>query len=514
VRGQEHIPGRTTRDLRVAMIAVVTAIATLLVAMASVHGRTVVFAQLAPDLERVLGDADLRQAAIIQDVRYRAALGLEADPGWVEQLYASPGLTVGTRFAGALLTPHEWQEVAARGSLERDADAIETYYAGSPGERGDFGGVRIDHEAGGVLAVYLRGIARPAVLTRLERPDRLSIRPALASLDELVDLQDRVRFARDRGDRVALGVVGTRLDLDRGEVVVGFDPDALAGLREGALPDRFERRFGKGHLRAEAWSAERSPRTFVAGDRYENAVTSAHWCSFGFKMVRVDGASDVDGANDQDLALAAGHCARGPRATVYARTSPFNTRIGQYERVVFADGSDGDLALIRLDPGYQIEPMVRHIVGSTAYQLQVKGLALGTTMGAIRCMTGTGGGTECGPITGVDTESTYENRPGNPTVRNLVQLGSQDIPFDSAAGDSGGPVYRLDLDEGVVYAAGVFAAHGPTCDDPMPQCWYGKFTKLTSIPSSWGVRVSVDPHAEGCQPGSILHPCPTDPDEE
>ncbi len=442
---------------------------------------------LAPDLVAALADPGLREDAIEQDIRYRLSFALDARRERVEYLYDHPEETVGTRFAGALLTVEEWTEMRIRNQLEYDAQLVDEYYRHTVA-REDYGGLRIDHDAGGVLAVYVRrGAARPWE-AEVQHRERLEIRDALISWDRLMELQTWV-LAASQGDARAASVTDARLDLDRGEVVVGFEPPALAGLVDGELPAGFAEALGRDHLRAEPVERPRDTPAYVAGNRYHNSATSdAQYCSFGFKVLRA-GSSD-------SFALGAGHCVDEVTDPVYRNTSPNNTRVGEYRKKKFHDGSWGEVALIRFDSGYSVAPRVKHILSGTAYQLDVEGLNTSYTLGATRCLTGSKGGTECGPITGIDVDSHYVEEDW--TIQKLIKLGNADDPVVPMKGDSGGPVYSLDLDRGVVRAAGIFVSLGPDCPDV---CRYGKFTKLSSIPSDWEVTIAIVEDPVECIPG-------------
>lgn len=160
--------------------------------------------------------------------------------------------------------------------------------------------------------------------------------------------------------------------------------------------------------------------------------------------------------------------------------------------------------------GYYIQPRVKHILSGTAYALEVGGLNESYVVGAIRCVTGSKGGTECGAITNVDVDSTYTNYAGW-TINRLVKLGNASDPFVTEKGDSGGPVYWLNFQDGYVLAAGICSALGPNC--PLGDCWYAKFTRLSQIPDDWGVSIHTVEQA-GCEPGGVVDPCPlTDPDD-
>ncbi len=204
---------------------------------------------IAPDLERVLADPELLAVAIAQDLRFRQSFHLDTRLETIEALYEHPERSVGTRFAGALLTPEEWAEMIARNDLDFDGQAVLDHYERHPEERAGFGGLRIDHEAGGVLAVYLLPGAPSPWSSDLQQPERLDIRPAFISHDDLLALRELIEQARDE-EGPAASVTDSWLDLDRGHVVVGFAPASLEGLAAEELPADFAEVFGREHLRS------------------------------------------------------------------------------------------------------------------------------------------------------------------------------------------------------------------------------------------------------------------------
>lgn len=492
-RGSAHqvVQPRITAAIAAGLMAAVLAIAP--------SSAATVVPWIAPDLAAALASPDLLQDAIEQDLRYRRNFGLDARPEYVQYLYDNPGETVGTRFAGALLTQAEWDEMHARNELSADSHLVSEYYRSRPELAADFGGILIDHKAGGVLGVYLRaGAARPWQGS-LAFPERLDIRSAKVGLAHLEALRARVVSASATDPRAA-AVTDTRLDFEAGDVVVGFRPEALSGYAPGALPSDFAAAMGAAHLRSEPVPElhEQGAAEYIGGRRHvTELVDDEYSCSFGFKVRRV-------GVTDYHFALTAGHCFDAVGDVVYRNTDPYNTRIGEVRGRRFYDGAYGDLALLRLDQGHTMRSYVRHVRSGEAYKLQVAGLFTNYGLGDKVCITGYKGGTECGPITDTSVPSTYEEQSPDVTINGMVKVGDRDNPVVVLKGDSGGPVYKLAFESGLVYAAGIQGSRGPDCPT---KCHYAKFTPLKYIPGDWDVFVDYDSDPDPCTPGDPGDPC-------
>jgi hypothetical protein len=345
------------------------------------------------DLARVLADPTAREDAITKDVHFRTRFHFEADRGHVEWLYEHPEATVGTRVAGALLTPDEWDEFVARDRLGSDASLIERWYEQHPGSRDDFAGVIIDHRTGGQVAVYVKPGAPTPWASDLGHPGRLDIRTADVSEARLQAIQATVDEAWEAGDAATTGVTATMIDYRHNAVAVGFEPAMLESLEDGELPAAFAHRFGRANLWAIPNTRAVGATTWIKAGWSYGLDSYAKWCSFGFFVDR-EGSS-------WDVMLSAGHCVdEGLWEDVWRG----GNTVGPFTEKLWQDWADADVSLIRIeDDPYQAAKRVVH----QGYILDVKAVATDYTVGNARCITGYAGDTVCGDIEANDVTGEY-----------------------------------------------------------------------------------------------------------
>lgn len=441
-----------------------------------------------PDLARVLGDGRLVEAAIATDVDLRSQLHLPRDREYVRSLYASPERTTGNRLYGALFTEAEAAEVAARFDLSGEIASIWNYYRRNPSRASEFAGALIDHAAGGKLVIYTTlapdKYSDLGWRTSLKRPDRLELRPAAVSFQELDDLRLRLQRAMQSRDPIVQDATGLHIDVAANAVRVYIEPESLA--RRGAEARRVSlaARFPGGRLVVAA--KEREPgagaKAVIAG-RGWGYVADQEWCTTAFKVRRV--------GSDETFMLTAGHCMNGDpaletRRAIYRADSLVGRRTDFME---YRDQGVADVGLLRemTDKGHAGDflPYVRH----NGYRVPIRGTTSDYTAdGELRCVTGRKTGTNCGTISNPVYDVRYENFDPVLHFYDLVKFRAR-----TTCGDSGAPVYAYI--DGEAYANGVYGGGGPqdACPPAGETFKYSFYSKWSNIPEAWGVRLSRAP---------------------
>jgi hypothetical protein len=440
------------------------------------------------------------------DLRYRRALHFRADRDYVEGLWQNLDATVGHRSVGVLLTPDEWQEFVARERLNQDVDLLRGVFEQGSSARDNFGGMMIDHAAGGVLAVYLLDTTRDNWAGDLPHPGRLVIRHAERSYDDLLRMKAQVAGAWAAGDQGTGSITGVGLDVSSNAVRVYFEPGAISDLATGDVPASFAGRFGRdGYVATPSVGARAatSPLNVKGGWTYDDDP-AGFVCTLGLSV------RDPD-FTDRRYSLSAGHCmdqyAYDANPTIYHNYGSLaGEDVGKMVEHSFINDTNADVVYFRIydaaQDGDDFTSIARvvHGNGGTPYGLRVSDAVSGHTQGTSRCHSGRGEGdttiTHCGPITDETYNAFYSGKHINDTV-----------VFDAhgSDGDSGGPVYWLNPDNNIVKGAGVF--NGVTSGDSF-------YTTINHALNArdWDIYLATD-SGDGCDlPGQNrgLPSCPVD----
>lgn len=406
----------------------------------------------------------------------------------MRSLYERPELSTGNRLYGALFTPEEATEVAARFDLSGDVAKVWDHYTSEGGRAEDFAGMLIDHAAGGKLAVYTtlqpERYDELGWTAKLDDPERLEIRHAAISFQELDDLALRLQEAMRAEDPAVGDLTGLHLDVAANAVVAYVDPDSLSQIGEEDRRTDLAQQFPGARLVVEA--KEREPgvgAVAVIGGRGWGYYANQGWCTTAFKVRRT--------GLDPDYMLTAGHCMNGDpstelRETIYKGAILVGRKTGAWW---FEDGAIADVGLLRekTNDGYEgdFQPYVRH----NSYKVPVRGVSSDYTADdELRCVTGRKTGTDCGTIVTAYYNVEIENFDPVIHLWNLVKFRTQ-----TTCGDSGGAVYAYI--GGNAYANGVYGGGGPHDSCPLPGDTfnYSFYSKWRNIPSAWEVVLSTAP---------------------
>ncbi len=435
---------------------------------------------LDPGFEWTLQDPGRRASAIEADIAFREALHFESSRSYVESLYDDLARTVGTRAAGALFTPAELEELRRRDNLAHDTAVISEYYRTHPRARDNFGGVMVDHAAGGVVAVYLIDGSDQPWRDELTYPGQLRVRATTTTKDELDTLQDGI--FREQGGDDTTGVLATFTSVRQQAVVVEIDAGKSKAQRE-ATKRSVRERFGTKQVR---FRETRRPKTAAAvkgGWSYYPAG-----CTLGLKVDRSTGDPDVR------WYISAGHCSS--LDTVHYHNG---NRIGPAKERSFHNGGSEDALLIRVDDSslggaYTAAAKVVHKTGGVPYVLDVKRETPTHDVGNKRCMTGRVTGTTCGliedddaPVLASGTQLYHMVRVEG-IVRNI--------------GDSGSPAYWHNTSDNTVKGAGSLSTINTSTD----RAWYTPIERFESL--GWNITLAKLTNSDGCRIPGLGGPSP------
>ena len=407
---------------------------------------------------RTYGEAANVESLIAADVDFREALGFEADPALVRDLYAHPERTTGSRDDGLLMTPPEARELQVRMELGEDAATIDRELSG----RADWAGVAIDHLGGGKVALFLTDPNDTPDVPALLHPERLEVRSARFTLAQLEAESDFLSRAMADREEFMSDVASVSLDVLRNSVEVAvmktseaatfrplgwFGPDAVRVVQTDAMPEPMSL-----HCDSNA-----PPVYGGLAWAYRNSSTcSEEWCTVGFEMQR-------DGYSGTDWVLTAGHCATTAGQSLYHWNVSFAWwRLTSSSSVTYQDFG---LMEVKTTAG-----SISKVYWAGAKR-QVSGASTSYIVGEVRCQTGFKTGySVCGTI--------LSNNSSCSVWTGFVKTTADVIP-----GDSGGPVYIKP--SGPAYAV---RANGIISCGNGTETWYPKWS---NIPSGWGVHISL-----------------------
>lgn len=123
--------------------------------------------------------AQVTEQQLQAEMTFRQAIEFPSSPDYILSVHALPD-AVRLDSVNATFTPEEATEVLTRLALERDVEALQSYFAESPERTQALGGIYIDHKAGGKVVLQLvqeeQANARiTQTLTFLQHPERLQI---------------------------------------------------------------------------------------------------------------------------------------------------------------------------------------------------------------------------------------------------------------------------------------------------------------------------------------------------
>jgi hypothetical protein len=153
-------------------------------------------------------------------MRFRAAVGLQADEAWVHAVAANPLAQIGSETYEIPLLPTELAYLRSRSGLNEEKLAFgQTYGATFPD---GFAGAAIDSSAGDRLVLlYTIGVAAHQNRLGLMPPQlRTDVRPATWTLVELQGFQSRIASNTAIDPRIK--VYGADIDILANRVIVNF----------------------------------------------------------------------------------------------------------------------------------------------------------------------------------------------------------------------------------------------------------------------------------------------------
>jgi hypothetical protein len=409
-------------------------------------------------------------AGLRSEIEFRQSLGFRSDPDYIRAVHASRD-AVGFMGMGAKFTPTEAEELRVRTDLEHDGETLHRHFMGDSNLRGAFGGIYLDHQAGGQLVLQLvhdhaLNEQIPSMLPHLQHPDRLRVEDVEWPEQRLQQQFDTLSDAAVSSRYPELQAIA--IDQVTNRVVVLIQPTTVSGAMGGEVP--------KNALPAAIATLLADPSVVVREGQVLDVPTQGGammagygWgvttgstsCTLGFEVVR----------NGNPSMLTAGHCVNSIAAgtTIYNFSTAIGTFSGDYQDGAVSNSGYGiDVGIHRMTNAATATDNI-HQGGNPS--LDVTG-ALGSSdyfIGAIRCFRGKNSGTICGSTTRASL--TYQSPLNQRWYRDMFTIDPV-----TQEGDSGGPVYR-DNNNGTAAAAGIVRgyiniANVTTNNDGVFSKWY------------------------------------------
>lgn len=407
----------------------------------------------------------------------RSGLGFNDSVAHVKSLYFDPSLTTRNRAYGAVLTPAEETELRVRLKLQEDGPKIEQYVS-QHSLIAVFGGIYLDHQAGGLLTVGFTRDAElhSAALTELvANPGRFRVVTVSKTLEEL---QARItEIQAEEGTLFALGFdltwseTDTKLNQVRIKgVEVSSKGCASASARYpdvdlicGVAPQKMFTQQVSSPLNA-ARNADSSPWT--PGIPIEN--TGEGTCTLGFSL-RLNGAGEY--------LSTAGHCVGDVIDDIIRHAG---SAIGEVWAKKVRPDPGGDMAAIRVTNGVSRNGVVYKEYPDIGLVNSVRSRE--AQQGWTVCMSGGQTFHHCGTV--VSTNAQVDLPSGTGGLRrwtDIVSVRGDTDQNPAAPGDSGAPVWIPDgSDPAVAHATGLLLGGGGDNYrdlDIKVQGWY--YTHLT-----------------------------------
>lgn len=263
------------------------------------------------------------------EIQLRQSLKFRSDIDYILTVHAAPDAVRMERL-GAVFTPAEAREVQVRLDLERDGTVIQDFFAADPQFQEAFGGIHVDHAAGGKLILQLvashqRTDDIPLLLPHLQHADRLHINLVDWPLRHLNLLFETLSNDMDQYPMLR------QIELDdvNNQIVVTVAPNAVSTSASGevlknTLPADLRAVLADPAIRIVTGEIVDIPTAILAGYGW-NTTGTTNGCTLGFEVID-DGKPSM---------LTAGHCV----SSVSAGTKIYNhsTHIGTSSGV-FQDG--------------------------------------------------------------------------------------------------------------------------------------------------------------------------------
>jgi hypothetical protein len=320
--------------------------------------------------------------------------------------------------------------------LESDAESLLTFFDERPSLQGGFGGVYLDHTDRVELVLQLvRSHEKvniiPAMLPPLKAPDRRRIELVNFSKQHL-ELQNRI-IADVAFDYPLMEAVF--IDRKMNRVVAMISPSdewktVNKAIEKTSLPKDLAILLADPAVIIFEGKAEEIPNAVRGGDSWSNVSGGAN-CTLGFEVIY----------NSKNSMVTAGHC---PSALgmvsgdkVYNRTTQIGTFTGRSKEGCGTNSGETcvDAAIHYMNNASTATDDIIH----AGQYLDIYSATSSYTTGVRRCFSGKSSGTRCGTITCDSINYKYEQ-----TGRWFRDMFT--IDPNSAWGDSGSPVYRVNSD--------------------------------------------------------------------
>ncbi|HEV2891025.1 MAG TPA: S1 family peptidase [Frankiaceae bacterium] len=361
-----------------------------------------------------------------EDVRFRRSSGINADPAYIARLYDADraGVLPGaSRSLGVLLTAAEQAELDQRERvLQDDAPLVREWAASKP--RDAFGGVLLDHVAGGRLVVLVTSspaAARAELAERLRHPEALDVRHVERSLASLEAVQRTLRNVDDS----RVDVRSTVIDVARNVVVVGVASDidtARAVLPRYVPAQAVEVQQGTGGT--DSGTTARNSPPFRGGQKVTR-YGSAYSCTLGF-------TGFTSGSITTYFVLTAGHCG-SVGSFWYQPTYSGGYLVGDMDRNATSATTTprADAAAMSILASERSSQIVVNYNGETYRNIASAEPWAGDTVGERDCLAGYASNYRCGYLLYDSLDVTTD------AGKSFIYM--REVGYASMPGDSGGP---------------------------------------------------------------------------
>lgn len=395
-------------------------------------------------------------------MEWRQSHALRADREYVLRSFADESV-FSEADLGLPLTADEWSEMVRRAEIQQGKQEAVEWASAQAG----FAGVYTDHARRGVLVFLFAG--KLPELPSLQRVApvgaEVEIRAAERSLDELLELKKTILEASASLAETGVEVVSVGIRTHANAVIVGIsEPDAKS--REA-----IEREFGpavevrEDHV-AEADACTSNSNCWPPKGGFHMRSTNGTPCTSGWMVKRTDTSTRQ--------ILTAGHCSfrAGGVGSVWEHgvggpdigTSQSNTYNGTGSHA-------SDVGLIGIYSSISIPNRNQFIAGTVSGAPVVAAvdsyfLSSAQNENDLVCRYGITSLRDCGEITDVDVAHISRVQMPDGTIVTKTIDRTWEVNFDSAGGDSGGPIFALPATPSAAHIAFGTHVHSAEGYDP------------------------------------------------
>lgn len=401
----------------------------------------------------------LSEEHLSSEIELRRSIGFRSDAEYVQAVHRLENVVINERLGGVAFTPAEAKELETRIDLEKDGDVLQAFFAQETDLQEAFGGIYLDHAAGGedhtaggklvlqLVQTHEKVNDIPKLLPPLQYPERLQI--------EMVDFSDQhlqqqlQTISNAASEHPEMRAVALDRENNQIEVLIAPSNDwAISGgdVDKSILPTDLAVLLADSSVVVRAAEVERVPNAIVdGGDRWGSAPGVSN-CTLGFKVIYFNGVYSM---------VTAGHCIAAHLSlgqNVYHYSTQIGTNPGVWKDGASSSSGTGiDAGIIYMNN----QGTASDDIHEYSYLVDIHGSTSTYVTGYWRCWTGMSSGTKCGSIR---CES-ITHLDGGRWYTDMFTIDPA-----SVGGDSGAPGYRPDANaKASVTGIQSAAISGPSC---------------------------------------------------